>query len=115
MGPIAVVGGSKFFEDYANECSFWLDRYGWDVEHHDSFYTTAHCTTVLVIGIHRHPLVPCNPGQVRVGIQTEQILETNLQARRDLHRFRAVHGYYDLVLDWMPESRLRGRAGSSSR
>jgi hypothetical protein len=109
-GSVAIVWNAGYFDEYGQACSQWLSKCGWQTATFDSFEGTSDFDIVLVVGISFYRYLPFRPGQLWVGVQSEQMPlegDTDWSLHRNLKRYFGLSRYYDLIIEWSPANLLR--------
>ena len=112
---LVIVSESKYYAEYRKACADTLSALGWKVHVQDDFRNISSYDGLLVIGISFFRWPTFVPGQFRVGLSGEHMPlpgDTDWSLYRNRKRFRAMSGYYDLVIDWSPGNYIQTSCSS---
>lgn len=102
---VALVTQQVYFAEFAQACSKYLNRNGFEVTERSEIPEEKGWDAVLVVGIHQYTRLPFLPGTAFLGVQTEQLpigLSRDRRLNRNRKRFLAVRDYYQLIFEWNP-------------
>ncbi len=104
MADLHIALRDVYFEEFGRELGISLRSLGHTVSCSDGYPSS--CDRLVVVGTHLFPDLQYCPGTIFAGIQTEQLPMTSGSVDKRLIRngcrARAVEGYYDILLDWIP-------------